>query len=171
MDFDTAFARVIGAEGGFQNDPQDRGNWTSGIIGKGKLKGTAYGISAMSYPDLDIQNLTVEDSKKLYRRDFWERVHGDTLYDGVAYQLFDFAVNSGIQTAIRKLQRAVGVADDGIWGPVSAAAEKRMTESTIIMLFIAERLDYLTSLSAWPRYGKGWARRAAGNLRYGSKDS
>lgn len=169
--FDTAFHRVIGHEGHLSLDPTDRGNWTSGIVGVGELKGTKYGISAMSYPHLDIKNLTVDQAKAIYRADFWSQVHGDRLPDGVAYQLFDFAVNSGITTAIRYLQRAVGVADDGHWGPASQAAAAAMTETDIIMRLCGERLDYMTKLTGWPVNSRGWARRIAGNLRFGAVDS
>ena len=57
LTFDKAFDRLIGHEGEFTNDPKDRGNWTTGVIGRGQLKGTKFGISAMTYPHLDIINL------------------------------------------------------------------------------------------------------------------
>lgn len=171
MTFDDAFIRVLGHEGRLSLDPQDRGNWTSGVIGVGELKGSFMGISAMSYPHLDIRNLTVEAVKSIYRRDFWDRVHADRLHDGVAFQAFDFAVNSGIGTAIRKLQAAVGVADDGDWGPISALAMTAMSESDIIMRFCAQRLRFMTYLSGWSHNSRGWARRIASNLEYGAEDS
>ena len=171
MDFDTAFTRVLGNEGRLSLDPQDRGNWTSGRVGVGELKGTMFGISAMSYPNEDIRNLTKERAKEIYLNDFWNRIHADKLPDGVAFQAFDFAVNSSVETAIRKLQRALGVADDGDWGPVTSAAAERMSECRIIMRYVAERLDYWRSLSGWQRNGKGWAGRAAQDLRYGAEDS
>jgi len=43
MNFDLAFDRVIGHEGGYTDDPRDRGNWTGGATGRGELKGTKYG--------------------------------------------------------------------------------------------------------------------------------
>ena len=46
--FILSFDRVIGHEGLFQNDRDDRGNWTSGKIGVGELKGTKFGIAAMT---------------------------------------------------------------------------------------------------------------------------
>jgi lysozyme family protein len=152
-------------------DPNDRGNWTSGIVGVGLLRGSKYGISAMSYPTLDIAALTIDDARTIYKRDFWDRLHGDRLFDGVAFQCFDFAVNSGIETAVRYLQRALGVADDGHWGPISQAAADALSESDQILRLNGERLDFLTRLSGWPTQGKGWARRIAGNLRYGAVDS
>ena len=157
--FDAAFDRLIGHERGYVNDPNDPGGETN------------WGISKRSYPDIDIKNLTREQAKEIYRRDFWERIHGDDLYDGVAFQSFDFAVNSGIETAVRALQRAIGVAPDGLWGPVSRAAAKALSESDTIMRLNAERLDFMTRRSNWPHHGRGWARRIAGNLRYGADDS
>lgn len=159
MNFDTACDRVLGHEGGYtagENDPGGETKW---------------GISKRSYPDLDIKSLTRDQAKDIYRRDFWEKIRADKLHDGVAFQLFDFAVNSGISTAIRYFQRALGVADDGVWGPVSQAAADAMSETDQIMLVLAERLDFMTRLSNWPNASRGWARRIAQDLRYGAADS
>ncbi len=169
--FDVAFERLIGHEGKFTDDPKDRGNWTSGKVGVGEVKGTKYGISAMTYPHLDIKNLTLDEAKAIYRRDFWERSGSDD-YDGaIAWQVFDAAVNHGIGNAIRFLQRAAGVADDGDVGPLTLAAVQAMSVTDILMRFNAARLDFYTRLSTWPDYGKGWARRVAGNLNYGADDA
>ena len=159
MNFDTAFDRLIGHEGKYVNDPEDPGGETN------------WGISKRSYPHVNIKDLTREQAREIYRLDFWERVDADNLADGVAFQTFDFAVNSGIETAVRHLQRAVGTADDGHWGPVSKIAEQLMSESDTIMRLNAERLDYMTRLHNWPHASRGWARRIAQNLRYGAIDS
>lgn len=159
MNFDLAFDRLMGHEGGYVNDPKDPGGETQ------------WGISKRSYPKLKIRDLTRAEAKEIYRADFWDRVHADHLHDGVAFQAFDFAVNSGIPTAIRYLQRALGVADDLYFGPVSQAAAEKMSETDTIMRLNAERLDFMSRLTGWPRFGRGWARRIAGNLRYGAEDS
>lgn len=159
MNFDEAATRLLGHEGGYVNDPNDPGGETN------------WGVSKRSYPNEDIQNLTRERALEIYRRDFWDRIHGDELHDGVAFQVFDFAVNSGIETAVRSLQRALGVADDGYWGPLTAQAAKDVTESDQIQRILAERLDFMTRLRNWPHHGRGWARRIAQNLRYGATDS
>lgn len=169
--FDLAFERVIGHEGLFTADPKDRGSWTSGVIGQGQLNGTKYGISAMSYPDLDIVNLTVDQAKAIYKRDFWDRAQADQYPAALAYQLFDIAVNNGNGNAIRMLQRAAGVADDGQVGKLTIAAVQTMSVTDAVMLLNAERLLFITKLSTWPTYGKGWTNRVAGNLQYGAVDS
>lgn len=159
MNFDLAFDRLMGHEGGYVNDPNDPGGETK------------WGVSKRSYPSLNIKDLTKDDAKAIYRRDFWDRIHGDKLHDGVAYQLADFAYHSGIETALRNYQRSLGVADDGNWGPVSQRAATERAETDQIMALNAERLDFMTRLSTWSNYGKGWARRIAANLRYGAEDS
>lgn len=159
MTFDDVFDRLMGHEGGYVNDPNDPGGETQ------------WGISKRSYPGLNIKTLTRDQAKEIYRSDFWNRVHADLLPDGVAFQLFDYAVNSGVETAVRHLQRAVGVADDGVWGPMSRMAAGAMSESDLIMRLNAERLYFMTGLRNWPHHGRGWARRIAQNLRYGAEDS
>lgn len=156
IDFDITFQRVVGNEGGYVNNPADPGGETK------------FGISKRSYPDVDIRNLTVEGAKEIYLRDFWNPL-GDI--DGaVKFQVFDFAANSGVGTAIRKLQLAIGVADDGHWGPISKAACANTAPAKIIMNFVAARLDFWRRLSTWRDFGNGWAGRAATDLRYGAGD-
>jgi len=157
--YDVAFDRLIDHEGGYVNDPNDPGGETK------------WGISKRSYPHLNIKDLTREDARQIYLTDYWDKVNGEKLHDGVAFQTFDFAVNSGIQTAIRYLQRALGAADDGHWGPRSQAAADAMSESDQIMRLNAERLDFMRKLKNWPHHGAGWAGRIANNLRYGAEDS
>lgn len=159
LTFDQAFDRLISHEGGYVNHPNDPGGETN------------WGISKRSYPNLNIKALTRDDAKKIYKTDFWDAVGGDRLPSSVVYQLFDFAVNSGIGTAIRYLQRAIGVADDGHWGPMSQGAAETMGEQDMLFLLNAERLDFMTKLKGWDSFGRGWARRIAGNLRYAAKDN
>ena len=113
--FDQAFGRLVGHEAGFSIDPRDPGNWTGGRPNAGELKGTKFGIAANTYPDIDIPNLTLDRAKEIYRRDWWLKIGADMYDPAIAFQLWDFAVNAGMETAKRALQRAVRVADDGGW--------------------------------------------------------
>lgn len=159
MTFDTVFERTVGLEGKYVNNPQDPGGETN------------WGISKRSHPNLIIKSLTRDQAKDIYLYEFWNIIEADTLPDSIAYQVFDFAVNSGIETAIRYFQRTLGVADDGNFGLISKAAMAKMTESDMIMNLNAERLEFMTKLNNWPNASRGWARRIAQNLRYGSLDS
>lgn len=159
VDFDMSFDRLIGNEGGYVNDPADPGGETN------------WGICKRSYPNVDIKNLTRDGAKEIYRRDFWD-VLGD-IPAAVKFQAFDFAVNSSIQTSIRKLQDACGAADDGHWGEHSAAACKAMDVSNVIMRFAARRLRFYAAIKRpeSQKFKDGWMNRVATNLDYGAQDN
>lgn len=156
--FDVSIGRLLSNEGGYVNDPQDPGGETN------------WGISKRSYPNVDIKNLKRSDAIAIYKRDFWDVLDLDRAPLGIGYQMLDFAVNSGPSTAIRALQRAVGVADDGVVGPHTKQAIAATDKHDLVMLFLAERLIFMTGLKNWPAAGRGWARRIAMDLKYGAQD-
>lgn len=164
MDFDKAFTALVGHEGGYTADPKDRGNWTSGKIGVGTLKGTKYGISAMSYPIVDIKNLTLENAKAIYKRDFWDKANCDDLPDAIRFDVFDMAVNSGIKRAIITLQKAIGATPDGIFGEQTKKLLSFFDASTVDKRLSAHRLLFICDVGTFPTYGRGWVRRVANNL-------
>lgn len=159
MNFNQAFDRLISNEGGYVNNPNDLGGETK------------FGISKRSYPQIDIANLTRDEAKEIYQRDFWLRGEMDSFDGAISFQAFDAAVNHGIETAIRLLQRAAGVADDGHIGPITIFAIKEKSVTDMLMLFIAYRIQYWTKLTTWATFGKGWANRAADDLIFAAEDS
>lgn len=169
--YDKSFGRVFRNEGGFQNDRADRGNWTSGRVGVGQLLGTKYGLAAMTYPDLDIPNLTLEEAKAIYKRDWWDKLRMDKFRPAMQYQMFDAAINHGMRNATKMLQRAAGAKPDGIIGPKTREAIAEVELNDLLMCFLAERLEFMTVIHTWPRFGKGWARRIAHNLKIASRDN
>lgn len=151
--FDQCFDKLISHEGGYVNDPRDPGGETK------------FGISKRAYPQVDIKNLTLDAAKAIYKRDYWDRAQCDKLPPQLAYLLFDAAVNSGIGQAIRFLQRAVNLADDGVIGPMTLAAVGRVDAEAISARFLGQRLEFMTKLTTWDAFGKGWARRIADQLK------
>lgn len=151
MNFDAAFDLLLSPtyEGGYSNDPHDRG------------KETKYGISKRSYPALDIKNLTRADVKPIYRRDFWGPAGCDAVPDALKYPLFDFAVNSGPKTAVRTLQKRLQVETDGIIGPITLMEISIWPENDLALTLCMDRLNFMTTLPTWPAHGKGWSRRIA----------
>lgn len=110
MTFDEAFRILIGHEGGYVNDPRDPGGETK------------FGISKRAYPNEDIRNLTIERARAIYYRDYWIRSGCERAPEAMRFDLFDTAVNSGLSRAVRLLQLAAGVEDDGEIGPVTLKA-------------------------------------------------
>jgi lysozyme family protein len=154
--FDKAFEATIGHEGGYVNDPRDRGGETK------------FGISARAYPNLKIADLTIDQAKDIYRKDYWTVCGCDALPEPVALAVFDLAVNAGVRAAVRDLQQALGVPADGVLGPQTQAALARVRgELEILRLAVrvhAYGLIRRTDAPTWSTHGKGWARRVAKNL-------
>ncbi len=166
--FLKAYAFTLGVEGGFKKDAKDHMDWTSGKCGEGELRGTKFGISAGSYPTLDIENLTLEQAQTIYYNDFWLPLKGDDLEPHVAGMLFDADVNHGMGNGVRMMQRALDVADDGRIGPITLGTLKAMDPQLFMMKFMAERLIFFTKCSTWIQNSKGWSLRIAANLKQGA---
>lgn len=152
MDFDLAFKTVIGHEGGYSNHSKDPGGETK------------YGISKRAYPSVDIRNLTLDHAKEIYRRDYWDKLRLDELPDAIRFDLFDAAVNSGVKTAIKFLQKACEVIPDGIMGPQTVSAANSMNAEKLDKRLSGQRLLYLVSLGTFPTFGRGWVTRVATNM-------
>jgi len=149
---------TLNLEGGYQCQPSDKGNWTSGKIGVGELKGTKYGICAMSYPDLDIASLTKEQAEYLYKKDYWGKCKCDYIPDALSIALFDYAFNSGVRRAVKDLQTALGVKADGVIGNQTIGACNRLPLRQIVDKYLQLRLNFVISLHN-KKYEKGWVNR------------
>src|SRR6185436_6042931 len=102
-DFNLAIDEILIQEGGYVNDPADRGGETK------------YGISKRSFPQVDIPSLTVEEAKSLYRETYWrfESVENQM----VANKLLSMAIHMGLSQAVRLLQTILRISSDGQFGP------------------------------------------------------
>jgi lysozyme family protein len=163
MNFTDAFARLIGNEGEYQCLQNDRGNWTGGHPGAGELKGTKFGISAKSYPTLDIKALTLDEARAIYLRDYWGPAGCDILPEALRFPTFDLAVNSGPGRAARLLQRAVGAEEDGSIGPQTLMSIHNMPIDQVLRRLDAHRLLLMAEDPTWPAFGRGWVKRVATN--------
>lgn len=159
--FSTAVSWVMTWEGGYTNDPSDPGNWTGGAVGIGECKGTNFGISAASYPTLDIANLTEIEAHVVYARDYWTPIRGDDLPPALAMVTFDGAVNSGVRAASVWLQSVVGASEDGIIGPQTLAAVGKWNGGTrsLCAEVLAQRVVANGNDPNFGTYGLGWSRR------------
>lgn len=151
MNFDTAFHRLLGHEGSFVDHPSDPGGATCWGVTERVARENGY-QGAM-------RDLPVAVAKQIYRAKYWDAVRAEDLPAAVRYEMFDAAVNSGTGQATRWLQRALGVADDGRLGPITIAAAHAADSQLVARRMLGQRLRFMTDLSTWPTFGKGWARR------------
>ncbi len=154
MDFNTAFDHLITFEGGFSHRSyaDDPGG------------ATKYGISQRAYPSLDIENLTIEQAKQIYKKDFWDACQCDAMPNEIRYPLFDAAVNSGVSQAIKWMQSAAGVKADGAIGPMTKNAVNLANPALLCKQMIGKRLRFMTELKNWSANARGWSKRIAAVL-------
>lgn len=147
MTFDQAFEVLMKHEGGYVNDPRDPGGETK------------YGISKRAYPDIDVANLTVDQARDIYRRDYWDACKCDELPIRARLLVFDSAVNQGVGTAIRLYQEALGVKADGVIGPKTIEASYKNNNDETYAEFMALRSARYQKHPKFDVFGKGWTKR------------
>lgn len=151
--FNTIVQKTLTHEGGYVDDPQDKGGETN------------FGISKRYYPMEDIKNLTHARAIEIYRRDFWEKPKINQIKDdALAAKLFDLGVNMGAKQAVKLLQRAMNdlgasLADDGLLGPMTLSAVNGYPDQPgLLEKFKNRARKYYIGLNK-PRFINGWLRR------------
>lgn len=163
-EFKRALDRVLKHEGGYVNHPRDPGGATNKGVTQRTYDAYRTDRKQTSRSVRDISNTEVE---AIYRRQYWDKVDGDQLPDGLAYCVFDGAVNSGPSQSIKWLQRSLGKSYrgqvDGIMGSMTHAAIRESGNLPRLIDNICDRrLSFLQALSTWSTFGKGWASRVSG---------
>lgn len=156
MNFDEAFDRLLGHEGGYANDLRDPGGETMWGITRRVALANGYTGPMREMPQAQ--------AKAIYLVGYWRPAHIDLLPDELRFHVFDGAVNSGVGQAVRWMQRAVGAVDDSVVGPETLRALAAMPGTVAAARFTGHRLQFMTSLNTWPAFGRGWANRIANNL-------
>lgn len=157
--FQLAIDKTLAHEGGstFTNDSTDRGG------------ATKYGISQRAYPDLDIHNLTEQQAKDIYQRDYWNRMRGDEIdSQPVAENIFDACVNMGVGGGSRLAQLSLGIEPaDGIIGSQSLKVINAADEELFLAKFALAKMqryaDLCTADSSQKKYLLGWLNRTLSN--------
>jgi len=163
MNFDIAFDRLIGHEGGYSNNSSDPGGET--------MWGITVAVARANGYTGPMHDMPRDIAKTIYRARYWTPIQGDDLPAAIAFQVFDAAVNHGTGQAAKWLQAAAGTTQDGVIGPQTLAAARQMEPAILGLLFNSARMFFYTNLSTWPTFGKGWTRRVAGNLKYAAEDA
>ena len=152
--FEKSFQEVMLAEGGYVNNINDPGG------------ATKYGVSKRAYPHLDIKNLTLDDAKEIYRRDYWDKCGANVLPEGIAVMAADFSYNSGVSRAVKMLQRCCSMKETGILDPVTLGKIKMDNTEDFMTKYKNIRMNFLQSLKTWNVFGKGWTNRVNKNYAF-----
>lgn len=111
--FDLFLNKLLRIEGGYSNHKNDRGGCTN----KGVTLSTYKAFFGSGLNCDDLKKITDKEVTKIYKEGYWDPCYGDKIAcSQVAYLLVDWAVNSGVKTAVKGIQELVGARVDGIMG-------------------------------------------------------
>ena len=163
--FSHALAFVLAREGGYVNDPTDKGGETKYGISD-KRDGLADGktdVDGDGKPDTRIKDLTEEQAGQIYFRDYWYPSYCSEWPDGISLFVFDSAVQHGAKKAIQLLQDAVGVTADGIVGQKTRTAVASADAEWLLTRCFLRRsryyADIIKSNASQGKYLNGWFNR------------
>lgn len=165
-EFANAVKITLEKEGVFANDKADAGGETKYGISQRFLDGIKYSKKA--------RDITKDEAIDLYYIHFWRRCNGDNLHPGIALFIFDYAVNSGVGTACKALQRVINyepqndIAVDGAIGNITITALNKTLKkpsgyaATVQALSTVRGKLFIDIIEKRPDQGvffRGWLRR------------
>ena len=150
---------ILQWEGGFVNDPLDRGGATN--------KGVTIGTFQQFYPGGTVDNLkriTDDQWLNIFRAGYWEPWRADQIKNqAVANIVVDWAWASGARTAIRKVQDLLGVTVDGLVGNETITAINGQDSEELFDRIKVARYDFVDAIvkrdPSQKRFINGWKNR------------
>ena len=153
--FERALAMVLRHEGGFVNHPNDPG----GMTNKGITKKVYDAYMEKVTTEQEMRAMQDLHVAEIYKKQYWDRVNGDSLPSGLDISVFDWAVNSGCGRAVKALQKCVGAKQDGGLGPLTLKKVSKKDPKELIEMLSVEREAFYRKLKTFEHFGKGWLRR------------
>lgn len=164
--WENCVSKVLIHEGGYVNHPKDPG----GITNMGVTKRVYEEWVGHEVSEQDMKDLTEDDVTPIYKKNYWDRIKGDKLPDGLDLCVFDFGVNAGTGRAAKYLQKMIGTTADGGIGPNTLKALKSYVKENglveTIKKYQSNRQDYYESLSTFETFGRGWTNRNNDTTEY-----
>jgi lysozyme family protein len=157
---------ILSFEGGFVNDPDDRGKQTN----KGVTIATFRHTFGSDKTVTDLKNITDAEWDTVYQSLYWQQMRaGDIQDQSIANLMVDFAWASGVVRASKYLQKAVGTKQDGIVGARTLKAVNASDAKALFKTLHTQREAYIRSIAkgSQRKYLRGWLRRLDA-IQYGS---
>ncbi len=153
--FSKCLDMLLAHEGGFVNHPEDPGGMTNLGVTK-KVYDEWIGREST---EQEMRDLTPDDVAPIYKKNYWDRIKGDSLPSGIDWCLMDWTVNSGKSRPSKAVQRAVGATQDGSIGSQTIGLIMEKDPEEIINYVYGVRQDFYKGLKTFETFGRGWTRR------------
>jgi len=106
-----------------------------------------------------------KEVKEVYKKEYWDKIKGDYIKNQhIADEIFIFAVNSGVETAVKTAQKIVGVVPDGIVGPKTLRALNSYNSSLFDHEYDSMEINFykrlVNKIKKFKIYLTGWINRA-----------
>jgi lysozyme family protein len=157
---DHVLDRILSFEGGYVNNPNDRGGPTNfGITLK-----TLQNCRGVPVTALDVFNINRQEARDIYQKLYIFNPGFHEINDlDLAELVIDAGVNHGIRVATEWLQGAAGVKVDGIWGSVTKAAVNAADPRSLRAKVTAYRAQFYGKLISvdhkQAQFAAGWLNR------------
>lgn len=153
-------------EGGFANLKYDKGGPTKWGVTIATFRSVYGRLKTVE----DLKNMTEEQWWHIYKVYFWDKWRADDIKDqSIANILVDWVWASGPAT-IKKIQKMLGVAVDGVVGPKTIAAVNgyRGGQKALFNSIVARRRLYINTIAVGTqaRFKNGWSNRLSA-IQYG----
>jgi lysozyme family protein len=152
MDTNLALQKVIQHEGGFTNNPNDRGGPTK------------YGITQADMPSRNIREITIDDAIAYYKEHYIKPLYAQINNQVLGEKLVDMGVLFGVGTAVKLLQislsKGITVVPDGAFGPNTLAAvnERGNVDAYRVVLY-NHAMDVVNRNPNDAAFLQGWTNR------------
>ena len=151
---------VLEREGGFVDDPVDRGGATN--FGITQRVFTEW-LARQRQSPASVRDITSSEVEAIYRANYWNLVRGDELAAPLDLVMFDCAVQHGVGRAIKFLQAAVMVEADGVFGPVTMRVTQDSPAVLVAARVMQTRKEFYAKIIAndptQKRFQNGWNNR------------
>lgn len=158
--------KLVGvAEGGYCNDFGDPGGPTKFGITIHDLiawrKGGQLTSSNFGKWTEEVKKLELHEALDIYSKKYWDPVRADELPSGIDLLIFDLGINAGPSVGIKKMQKCLGVTQDGVFGTATLKAIWALKGFAAFNDgYYDAKMAFYRSLHNWPQFGNGWTNRA-----------
>jgi lysozyme family protein len=152
MDINTAIQKTLVHEGGYVDNPHDKGGPTK------------YGITQADMPGVDIANITTDQAIAYYQEHYVKPLHAQITDQLLGEKIFDMGVLFGVGTAVKMLQismaKEINLVSDGTFGPNTLNATNMYGDlNAYKQTLLAHIINIVTANPGDTVFVKGWTTR------------